>query len=63
MNNDNIYDGVGIINYNRFQIPLKQVRGMVITIKSKEHPDNEEKYLFLKGFILTFDLSSFVKIG
>lgn len=60
MENNDIYDGVGVIDYNQIQMPLKQVDGMIVTIKSKEYVNGEEKYSFLKGLIKPFDILNFI---
>lgn len=58
MESVSIYDGVGIIDCNKFQMPMKD---RVVTIGCRDLINNEERYYFLKGLIKPFDLSSFIK--
>lgn len=52
MSNTDIYDGIGIIDYNNFEIPCRQL------------PNEEtELSIFLKGRYIPFDISKFKQLN
>jgi len=63
MENTDIYDGVGIINYDKIKMLYKQTDGFVVTIESRESMNSESKYSFLKGIIKPIDLSKLFRKG
>jgi len=58
MENINIYDGCGIINFNETKIPYKKIDGMIVYIKCRENINGETTYSFLKGTYKPFDINS-----
>lgn len=59
MEDINIYDGCGIINFNIVKIPFKKLNRLVVAIKCREELSKEPRYCYLKGVYIPFDINNF----